>query len=71
MSQLELPESKLVYFSSIDKARFRKPVLPGDQVIFEAKLLKFRRNTCKMSGVARVDGEVVCESEMLAAIVDR
>jgi 3-hydroxymyristoyl/3-hydroxydecanoyl-(acyl carrier protein) dehydratase len=46
-------------------------VLPGDQVIFEAKLLKFRRNTCKMSGVARVDGVVVCEAEMLAAIVDR
>lgn len=71
MSHLELPETKLVYFSSIDKARFRKPVLPGDQVIFEAELLKFRKNTCKMSAVARVDGQVVCESEMLAAIVDR
>ena len=71
MSRLETPESKLVYFSSIDKARFRKPVLPGDQVIFDAKLLKFRRNMCKMSGVARVDGEVVCDAELLAAVVDR
>jgi UDP-3-O-[3-hydroxymyristoyl] N-acetylglucosamine deacetylase/3-hydroxyacyl-[acyl-carrier-protein] dehydratase len=71
MSLLETPESKLVYFSSIEKARFRKPVLPGDQVEFDAKLLKFRRNMCKMSGVARVDGEVVCDAELIAAVVDR
>ena len=71
MSLMELPETKLVYFSSIDKARFRRPVLPGDQVIFEANMLKFRRNTCKMSAVARVDGQVVCEAELLAAVVDR
>jgi UDP-3-O-[3-hydroxymyristoyl] N-acetylglucosamine deacetylase/3-hydroxyacyl-[acyl-carrier-protein] dehydratase len=71
MSLLETPESKLVYFSSIEKARFRKPVLPGDQVLFDAKLLKFRRNMCKMSGVARVDGDVVCDAELIAAVVDR
>lgn len=71
MSLLEQPETKLVYFSSIEKARFRKPVLPGDQVEFEAKMLKFRRNTCKMSALARVDGQVVCEAELLAAVVDR
>jgi 3-hydroxymyristoyl/3-hydroxydecanoyl-(acyl carrier protein) dehydratase len=71
MSLLELPETKLVYFSSIDKARFRRPVLPGDQVEFELNMLKFRRNTCKMSALARVDGQVVCEAELLAAVVDR
>lgn len=71
MSLLEQPETKLVYFSSIDKARFRKPVLPGDQVEFDLKMLKFRRNTCKMQGVARVNGEVVAEAELLAAVVDR
>lgn len=71
MSLLEQPQTKLVYFTSINSARFRKPVLPGDQVLFEAKMLKFRRNTCKMSGVARVDGQVVAEAELLAAVVDR
>ena len=71
MSLLEHPETKLVYFSSIDKCRFRKPVLPGDQVEFELEMLKFRRNTCKMNGVARVGGEVVAEAELLAAVVDR
>ncbi len=71
MSLLEQPETKLVYFSSIDKCRFRKPVLPGDQVEFELDMVKFRRHTCKMRGVARVAGEVVAEAELLAAVVDR
>ncbi len=71
MSLLEQPQTKLVYFSSIDKARFRKPVLPGDQIEFELEMLKFRRNTCKMAGVARVGGEVVAEAQLLAAVVDR
>src|SRR6056297_2705410 len=71
MSLLEQPETKLVYFSSIDKCRFRKPVLPGDQVEFELEMLKFRRHACKMQGVARVAGEVVAEAELLAAVVDR
>jgi UDP-3-O-[3-hydroxymyristoyl] N-acetylglucosamine deacetylase / 3-hydroxyacyl-[acyl-carrier-protein] dehydratase len=71
MSLMEQPETKLVYFSSIDKARFRKPVLPGDQIEFELEMLKFRRSTCKMAGKARVAGEVVAEAELLAAVVDR
>jgi 3-hydroxymyristoyl/3-hydroxydecanoyl-(acyl carrier protein) dehydratase len=45
--------------------------LPGDQVEFDLKMLKFRRNTCKMQGVARVGGETVAEAELLAAVVDR
>lgn len=71
MSLMEQPETKLVYFSSIDKARFRKPVLPGDQVEFELEVLKFRRSTCKMAGKAFVAGELVAEAELLAAVVDR
>jgi 3-hydroxymyristoyl/3-hydroxydecanoyl-(acyl carrier protein) dehydratase len=71
MSMIEQPETKLVYFSSIDKARFRKPVLPGDQLVFELELLRFKRNTCKMRGNATVDGERVAEAEMLAAVVNR
>jgi UDP-3-O-[3-hydroxymyristoyl] N-acetylglucosamine deacetylase/3-hydroxyacyl-[acyl-carrier-protein] dehydratase len=71
LSMIEQPETKLVYFSSIDKARFRKPVLPGDQLVIDLKLVRFRRNTCKMEAFATVDGERVAEAEMLAAIVNR
>jgi UDP-3-O-[3-hydroxymyristoyl] N-acetylglucosamine deacetylase/3-hydroxyacyl-[acyl-carrier-protein] dehydratase len=71
LSMIEQPETKLVYFSSIDKARFRRPVLPGDQLMIEVELLRFKRNTCKMSGIATVDGEKVAEGEMLAAVVNR
>jgi len=71
LSMIEQPETKLVYFSAIDKARFRKPVLPGDQLILEVELLRFRRNTCKMRAKASVAGQVAAEAEMLAAIVNR
>jgi 3-hydroxymyristoyl/3-hydroxydecanoyl-(acyl carrier protein) dehydratase len=71
MSMIEQPETKLVYFTSIDKAKFRRPVLPGDQIEFELTMIKFRRNTCKMNGVAVVDGQRVAEAELVAAVVDR
>ncbi len=71
MSSVENPEAKLVYFSGIDGARFRKPVTPGDQLRFELKLLKLRGPICKMSGVAYVDGEKVAEAELMSTIVDR
>ncbi len=65
------PDEKLVYFTGIDNVRFRKPVVPGDQLWFEVEMVKFRRSICKMAGKAFVDGELVCEAEMMAAIVDR
>ncbi|NOZ57883.1 MAG: bifunctional UDP-3-O-[3-hydroxymyristoyl] N-acetylglucosamine deacetylase/3-hydroxyacyl-ACP dehydratase [Calditrichaeota bacterium] len=65
------PDEKLVYFTGIDNVRFRKPVVPGDQVWFEVEMVKFRRNICKMAGKAFVDGELVCEAELMAAVVDR
>ena len=65
------PQSKLVYFTGLDKVKFRKPVRPGDQLRFEMKMLKLRRNICKMSGQAFVDGQLVCEAELAAAVVDR
>ena len=55
----------------IDKVKFRKPVLPGDQLKFELKMISFRRSTCKMTGEAYVDDKLVCEAEMMAAVVDR
>jgi len=60
-------ENTLVFFTGIDKARFRKPVVPGDQLIFELKLLRKRKNLIRMAGVATVDGNKVAEAELMAA----
>lgn len=58
---------KLIYFAGIDKVRFRRPVVPGDQLIFEMTVLKQKGKIWKMSGTARVDNEVVAEAEFMAA----
>jgi UDP-3-O-[3-hydroxymyristoyl] N-acetylglucosamine deacetylase/3-hydroxyacyl-[acyl-carrier-protein] dehydratase len=71
LGQVEDAENKIVYFMSIDQVKFRKPVIPGDQLRFELEMLKFRGKTCRMAGVAYVDGQPVAEAEMMAAIVDR
>ncbi len=71
MDSVDDPESKVVYFMSMDGVKFRKPVIPGDQLRFELEMLKFRGKTCRMRGVAYVDGQTVAEAEMMAAIVDR
>jgi UDP-3-O-[3-hydroxymyristoyl] N-acetylglucosamine deacetylase/3-hydroxyacyl-[acyl-carrier-protein] dehydratase len=63
--------SKVVYFMSLDNVKFRRPVVPGDQLRFELEMLKFGGKTCRMKGVATVDGNVVAEAEMMAAVVDR
>ncbi len=65
------PSDKVVYFMSIDGVKFRRPVVPGDQVLFELEMLQFRGKTCKMRGVAFVEGRAVAEAEMMARIVDR
>ena len=65
------PETKLVYFMSLDEVKFRKPVVPGDQLRLEVEMLRFRGKTSRMRGVARVDGAIAAEAEMMAAILDR
>lgn len=60
-------ENELYYFASIDKAKFRKPVSPGDQLIIEVEFLKKRRGIAMFNGVAKVDGEVVCSAELKCA----
>ena len=62
---------KVLYFMSIDKAKFRKPVLPGDQVRFELELIKERGPVKSFKAQAVVDGGVVAEAEMMAMIVDK
>ncbi len=59
---------KLLVFAGMDRVRFRKPVVPGDQLILELKLLKRKRFMWKMEGKARVDGALVAEAELMAAI---
>jgi 3-hydroxyacyl-[acyl-carrier-protein] dehydratase len=62
--------NRLIYFMGMDNVRFRKMVLPGDQIIFEAKILKFRSKVAKMSGTAMVDDQLVAEAELLASFGD-
>ena len=68
---LEDPDTKVVYFMSLDNVRFRKPVKPGDQIIFEVEIIQIRGKIAKTRGVARVDGDVVCEAEMAAMVRDK
>ncbi len=60
-------ENSLYYFVGIDKARFRRPVEPGDQLVLDVKLLGGKRGIWKFAAVARVDDEVVCEGELMCA----
>ena len=60
----------LVYFMGIDRARFRKPVTPGDQLVMECKVLKLKSRVCQMEGKAYVDGDLVAEAIFLSTIVE-
>jgi 3-hydroxymyristoyl/3-hydroxydecanoyl-(acyl carrier protein) dehydratase len=64
-------DSKLVYFSGIDKCRFRQPVVPGDQLRIEVRVLKRRDRYFKMMGKAFVDGNVAVEAELSCSLVAR
>ncbi len=66
-SEPENVGEKLLYFAGIDKARFRKPVGPGDQIMYTVELLKKKRGIWKMSALAHVDGQKVAEAELLAS----
>ena len=71
MGTVEDPESKVVYFMSLDNVKFRKPVKPGDQLRLELEMKQIRGMVCRMAGVAKVDGAVVCEAEMAAIVRDK
>jgi UDP-3-O-[3-hydroxymyristoyl] N-acetylglucosamine deacetylase/3-hydroxyacyl-[acyl-carrier-protein] dehydratase len=71
LNGVENPGDKLVFFMSINNAKFRKPVLPGDQLVFDLKLVNRRSKIAVMHGKAYVDGNLVAEAELSAAIVDR
>ncbi len=65
------PSDKLVFFTGIDNVKFRKPVVPGDQLRFELDMVRYRRSICKMVGKAFVGNDLVCEAELSAAVVTR
>ncbi len=69
----EIPdrENKLMVFTGIDGAKFRRPVVPGDQVRIEVKVLNWRTSAVKMLGTATVDGKVACEATVMCALVPR
>jgi 3-hydroxyacyl-[acyl-carrier-protein] dehydratase len=69
----EIPdrESKVMFFTGIDSAKFRRPVVPGDQLRIEVTVLNWRSNACKMRGVATVEGKIACEATIMCAIVPR
>lgn len=71
LGAIENPSSKVVYFTSLNDVKWRRPVKPGDQLRFELDLLQVRGTMCKMRGVAKVDGETVAEAEMGAMMRDR
>jgi UDP-3-O-[3-hydroxymyristoyl] N-acetylglucosamine deacetylase/3-hydroxyacyl-[acyl-carrier-protein] dehydratase len=71
LNKVPRPKEKLVYFMGIENAKFRRPVLPGDQVRFELTLLKLKGRICKMSGRAYVDSALVAEADLLSMVVDR
>ena len=60
-----------MYITGIKNSRFKKTVIPGDQIKFIVKLLKFRLGTCKIHGIASVENNLVAEAELLASVVDR
>ena len=69
----EIPnhEEKLLYFTGIEEARFRRPVVPGDQLRLEATVLKYRMGYAKLQAVATVDGQVVAEATITSVLADK
>jgi beta-hydroxyacyl-ACP dehydratase FabZ len=71
LHRLENRSDKIVFFASISEAKFRKPVVPGDQLRLEVSFLKLKASVAKVLGKATVDGSVVAEAEIVATLADR
>lgn len=69
----DLPDrgNKLLYFAAIEDAKFRRPVVPGDQIRYEVEVLRLRSTFCKLAGKALVDGQIAAEAVCSSAMVDR
>ena len=71
LSQVADPLSTNMFFSTVEKAQFRKPVVPGDQLVVHMTLIKKKLNLCKFHGICKVDNKVVAEALFSANLVDR
>jgi UDP-3-O-[3-hydroxymyristoyl] N-acetylglucosamine deacetylase/3-hydroxyacyl-[acyl-carrier-protein] dehydratase len=71
LNTVDNPETKLVFFTGLDKVRWRKQVRPGDQLYFQVEMEFFKKGLCKMHGKAYVDDSVVAEAELSAVVVNR
>ena len=71
LSQVEEPLSTNMFFSTVEKTKFRKPIVPGDQLMVHMTLVRKKLNLCKFHGVCKVDDEVVAEAFFSANLVDR
>ena len=71
LSQVEDPLSTNMFFSAVEKTKFRKPIVPGDQLMVHMTLVKKKLNLCKFHGVCKVDDEIVAEAFFSANLVDR
>ena len=71
MGDIEDLSDKVVYFMSLDNVKFRRPVVPGDQLRLEVETIQIRGRTIRMRGMAYVDGQVAAEAEMMARVVDK
>ncbi len=69
----EVPEreKKLLYFVAIDEARFRRPVVPGEQLRLEVDVITWKLSVCKLQGKATVNGELAAEATLMCKMVDR
>lgn len=70
MREYEDRRRKVIYFMSIEGVKFRKPVVPGDQLIMEVKVVSFKGRICKMRGEAFVEGQKVAEAEFMSMLMD-
>jgi UDP-3-O-[3-hydroxymyristoyl] N-acetylglucosamine deacetylase/3-hydroxyacyl-[acyl-carrier-protein] dehydratase len=71
MDAVEKPEDYVVYFMALDNVKWRRPVVPGDQLVLELEMLQLRRQVCRMRGRGMVDGQVVAEADLMARIVEK
>jgi len=71
LSEIPDREKKLFYLAAVDEARFRRPVVPGDQLRIEVTVLKWKVKFCKLQGVATVNGDIAAEAVLRCMLVDR
>lgn len=71
LDEIEDPEEKVLYFMTMDRVKFRRPVTPGDTITLEAEVLQLRGEVCKMRGQASVEGNIAAEAEFKARIMDK